>query len=158
MIYISWPWKLSNFQDPLRLSIYIQNSSTPLTLGVQFQTNLLPQHSTNDNNQLKENIIQRGLLYVIRSFFQVGFHLQYQLINFVCLSSDFFSFTWSLTICLCVALYSCVVQKYHEMSFICNYSYFKYILILQSTSLISTTWKLKQTIEEQPRRAFKQTK
>ena len=43
-------------------------------------------------NQLKENIIQGWLLYVIRSFFQVHFHFQHQLINLVLLSFDFFPF------------------------------------------------------------------
>ena len=45
MIHIWRPWKLSNFQDPPpHLSIYVQNSSTPLTLDVQFQTTpLLPK-------------------------------------------------------------------------------------------------------------------
>ena len=100
------PWKLSNFQDPpTTLSIYVQNSSTPLTLDVQFQTTPPLQMIT---NQLKENIIQDWLLYVIRSFFQVGFRFQYQLINLVWLSFDFFSFSWSLTICFFVALYSSV--------------------------------------------------
>ena len=46
-----------------------------------------------------------------------------------------------------------VVQKYHEMSFIYNYSHFKYILILQSICFICTTWKRKQTTEQQLRRA-----
>ena len=52
MIYIPRPWKLSIFQDPpLPLSIYFQNSSTPLTLDVQFQTNEIktetkPSHVT----------------------------------------------------------------------------------------------------------------
>ena len=46
-------------------------------------------------NQLKENIIQGCLLYVIRSFLQVGFRFQYQLINLVWHSIDFFSFSWS---------------------------------------------------------------
>ena len=59
-------------------------------------------------NNLKENIIQEWLLYVIRSFLQVGFRFQYKLINLVCLSFHFFSFSWSLTICFFVALNSCV--------------------------------------------------
>ena len=108
MIHIWRPRKLSNFQDtPPPLSIYAQNSSIPLTLDVRFQTNLPPplQMITNQN-QLKENIIQGWLLRVIRSFFQVGFRFQYQLSNLVWLSFDFFSFSWSLTICFFVALYS----------------------------------------------------
>ena len=32
-----------------------------------------------------------------------------------------------------------VAQRYHEIPFIYNYSYFKYILILQSNCLICTT-------------------
>ena len=59
-------------------------------------------------NQLKENIIPGWLLYIINSFLQVGFRSQYQLINLVWLSFDFFSFSWSLTICFFVPLYFCV--------------------------------------------------
>ena len=40
-------------------------------------------------NQLKENIIQEWLLYVTKSFLQVGFRFQYQLINLVWLSFGF---------------------------------------------------------------------
>ena len=72
--------------------------STPLTLDVQFQMNPPSPHLQVITNQLKENIIQESLLYVIRSFLQVGFHFQYQLINPVWLSFrlsgfpfDFFS-------------------------------------------------------------------
>ena len=52
--------KISNFQDAKPpLSIYIQNSFTPLTLDVQFQTNLPPSLPPQMiTNQLKENIIQ----------------------------------------------------------------------------------------------------
>ena len=59
-------------------------------------------------NQLNENIIQGWLLYVIKPYVQVGFRFQYELINLVWLSFDFFSFSWSLSICFVVALYSCV--------------------------------------------------
>ena len=45
-------------------------------------------------NQLKENIIQGWLLYVIRFFLQVGFRFQCQLIKLVWLSIDFFSLIW----------------------------------------------------------------
>ena len=85
MIHIWRPWKLSNFQDPLPpLSIYIQNSSISLTLDVEFQTNPPPLQMI--TNQLKDNIIRGWILYVIRSFLQVGFRFQSQLINLVCLS------------------------------------------------------------------------
>ena len=46
-------------------------------------------------NQLNENIIQGWLLYVVRFFLQVGIRFQYQLIDLVWLSIDFFSFSWS---------------------------------------------------------------
>ena len=66
MIHIWRPWKLSNFQDPpTSLSFYVQYSSTPLTLDIQFQTNPPLQIII---NQLKQNIIQGWLLYVTRSF------------------------------------------------------------------------------------------
>ena len=52
-------------------------------------------------------------IYVIRSFLHVGFRFQHQLVNLAWLSFDFFSFSWSLTICffcgftlLCVLLSS----------------------------------------------------
>ena len=55
MIHIWRPWKLSNFQDPLpHLSIYVQTSSTALTLDVQFQiTPHPPFSSSNDNQSIK---------------------------------------------------------------------------------------------------------
>ena len=99
MIHIRRPWKWSNFQDPPHpLSIYVQIFSTLLTLDVQFQMNLLPPLQMKAN-RLKENIIQEWLLHIITSFLQIGFRSQYQLINLVCFSFDFFLFSWSLTIC-----------------------------------------------------------
>ena len=87
---------LFNFQDPPpHLSSYVQNSFTPLTLHVQFQTNPLPLQMI--TNHLKENIIQGWLLYINRFFLQVGFCFQYQLINLVWLSIEFFPFIWSQT-------------------------------------------------------------
>ena len=68
-------------------------------------------------NQLKVNIIQGWLLYVIRSFLQVGFRFQYQLIDLFWLSIDFFciylkqissKLNWTRTMHFFVALYSCV--------------------------------------------------
>ena len=80
-------------RPPPPLSSYVQNSSTPWALDVQFQTNPSPPLQM-ITNQLRENIVQGCLLY-IRSFLQVGFHFQYQLINLVWFSIDFFSFSWS---------------------------------------------------------------
>ena len=71
--------KTVQFSKPATASsIYVQNSSTPLTLDVQFQMSPPLQMRT---NQFKESIIQGWLLYVTRSFLQVGFRFQYQLIN-----------------------------------------------------------------------------
>ena len=128
MIHIRRPWKLANFQEPpLPLSIYVQNSSTPLTLEVQFQTKPPLQLI---NNQLKENIIQVWLLYVIRFFLQVGFHAFIFSINSLILSgfpltsfrlaaASLSAFSWLYTLLACA-----VVQKFHEMSFIYNYLHF----------------------------------
>ena len=74
---------MSDFQDhpPPLLSSYVQNSSTPLTLGVwtsnSNESTLLLQIIT---YQLKENIIQGWLWYVIRPSLRVGFCFQYQLL------------------------------------------------------------------------------
>ena len=53
------------------LSIYIQNSSTSLTLDVQFQKN--PPSLQVITNQLKENKLQRWLLYVSNPCFRSAF-------------------------------------------------------------------------------------
>ena len=74
------PWK-SNFKQ----------TSSPVSLSLQMIT-----------NQLKENIIQGWLIYVIRSFFRVGF------IFSIWLSFDLLSVSWSVSICFFLALYSCV--------------------------------------------------
>ena len=110
-------------------------------------------------NQLKENIIQEWLLYVIRSFLQVGFRFQYELINLVWLSFDFFSFSWSLTIWFFMALYSreCSCPNISQNAFYL-WLFKLLVLILQSTCFICTTWKCKQTMEQQPHRACERTK
>ena len=92
--------------------------------------------------QLKENIIQGWLLYVISSFLQVGFRFQYQLINLLWLSFGFFSFSWSLTICFFVALYSCLCSCPKISRNIFYLQLFTFlVLILQSTWFFFTTWK-----------------
>ena len=70
------PMKIVQFsRSPPPLSIYVQNSSTPLTLGVQFQTKPSPPFPLQMiTNQLKENIIQGWLLYLIRSFNMMSGH------------------------------------------------------------------------------------
>ena len=66
------------FFHPLDLESPISNDPpSPLQMGT---------------NHLKWNN-PRWLLYVIRSFIQVGFRFQYQVINFVWLSIDIFSFS-----------------------------------------------------------------
>ena len=89
---------------PTPLSIYVQNFSTPCPW--RYNTNTLPLQMI--TSQLKENMTPGWILYVIMSFFQVSFRFQYQLINFVWLSFDFFSFSWRRTISFFVALYSWV--------------------------------------------------
>ena len=119
MIHIWRPWKLSNFQDsppPLSiptLSIFVQNSSTPFTLDVLFQTNppsfLL---SLNDNQSIKENMFQRWLLYVIRLYILLYVILSgFPLTSFHLAEASLSDLLWLYT------LVCAVVQKYHEMSF-----------------------------------------
>ena len=64
-------------------------------------------------SHLKENIIQGVLLYVIRSLHRVGFRFQYQLINLIWLSLDFFHLAEaSLSAFLCFYAVVCaVIQK-----------------------------------------------
>ena len=139
-MHVWCPYKLSSFQDPPPpLSIYVQNSSTPLTLNPGGPISNKSHTTTHPipspplhlleiiNNQLKENIIQEWLLYVIMFFLQVYFRLHYRLINLeFCLffmnlvSFDFFhlvaaslsAFVWFYTL-VCT-----VVHKYHAMCFI----------------------------------------
>ena len=59
MIQIWRPWKLSNFQDPHPLPIYVPNFSNPLTIDVQF---LAPLPRPKDNLSI---MIQGWLSYVI---------------------------------------------------------------------------------------------
>ena len=84
---------MSNVQDPsppFRATSKVIPPPWPWTSN--FKRTPLLQMIT---NQLKENIIQGWVLYVIRSFLQVDFCSQYQLINLVWLSTDFFLFSWS---------------------------------------------------------------
>ena len=93
-------------KKPIPLSIYVQNTSICLTLDVQLG----------------------WLLYVIRSFLQIGFRFQYQLANLARLSlSSFYLADASLSVFSWFYTLVCaVVQKYYEMSFICNYLHFWY--------------------------------
>ena len=121
MIHIWPPWKLSNFQDLHILAHLRPKFFHPLDLGRPFQALLALQMIT---NQLKENIVQGWLLYIIRSFLKDGLCFQYQ--NLVWLSFDLFSFSLSPTICLFVALYCCICScsKISQNVFYYNYSHF----------------------------------
>ena len=63
---------LQFLRSPPPLSIYVQNASTSFTYEFQFQTKSSPPLQM-ITNQLKENIIQRSLSYVIRIFLTVVF-------------------------------------------------------------------------------------
>ena len=109
-------------RPPTPLSIYVQNSSAHFFQNSSFfppnsskilhttWTSNFKQtpHSPNDNQSIKGKHNPNLTICVIRFFLQFGFCLQYQLINLVWLSFDFFSFSRSPTICFFVALYSCV--------------------------------------------------
>ena len=129
MVHVWRPWKLSNFQDPLPpLPIYVQNSSTPLNLNLQFQTTPLPPPclSPNDNKSIKRkhNPSMTTASYQVLLSGRLLFSAQ--LINLVWLSFDFFLFSWSLTFCFVVPLYSCVCscpkisRNSHFQYFFCN--------------------------------------
>ena len=95
MIHIWRPWKLSNFQDP-PLTSYPSTSKIlppPWPWASNFKGLPLPIPLQMITNKLKENNPRTKLSYDIRSFLQVGFRFQYQLINLAWLSFDFFSFT-----------------------------------------------------------------
>ena len=148
---------MSNFQDS---HPPYPSTSKILSFPWPWTSNLKRIPSFPNNNQsVKKSIIQRWLLYVIRSFLQVGFRFQHQLINLVWLSFDFFSFSWSLAIWFCVALYSWV-WSYSKIlrNFFYLYLFAFLVLILQSTCFICTTWKRKQTMEQQPNRVCEQAK
>ena len=99
--------KIIQFSRPPILLVHLRPKFfLPLDLGRPISNNLNPLQMKTNN--LKEIIIQGWLLYVITSFLQLGFRFQYQLINLVWLSFDFFSFIWSLSIGFFVALYFCV--------------------------------------------------
>ena len=89
------PMKIVQFSTPpvpAPLSSYVQNSSTPLTLDVQFQTK--SPHSPYDNQSIKRKQ-SKDDYYVILSYLLVGFRFQYQLINLAWLSVDLFSLNQS---------------------------------------------------------------
>ena len=73
-------------RPPTPFFIYVQNSSTPSSLDVQFQVNPASP-SDNQSTKRKHNPRMTFICYqVIRPFLQVGFRFQYQLINLAWLS------------------------------------------------------------------------
>ena len=101
MIHILCPWKLSNFQD---LSLPCPSTSKILPPPWPWMSNFKWTPSLQVIiSQLKENIIQEWLLDVIRSFLQVGFHFQCQLINLVWLSFPLSGFPFDFfSLCMCM--------------------------------------------------------
>ena len=78
-------------QDPL---VHVRpNFFNPLDIGRPIPNEPPPSSLQIITSQLKENIIQGWLIYIIRSFLQVVFCFQYQLINLAWLSFDLFSFS-----------------------------------------------------------------
>ena len=114
--------KIAQFLRPLHLLCPITSKTLPLPWPwtSNFKWISLLQMIT---NQLKENIIQRWLLYVIRLFFQVGFPFQYQLFNlvrFTLTSCHLTEASLSAFVWLVYILVWAIVWKYQKMFFICN--------------------------------------
>ena len=149
MIHIWRPWKLSSFQDRPHPSPFTSKIlSPPWFWTSNFKRTPLPSHWM-ISNQLKENIIQGRLLYVIRSFLQVGFRFQYQLINLVWLSFDFFSFSWSFTIRISVVLYFCVQLSKNYSHF--YYSFCNQPVLFAQLENVNKLWKNNRTVHETER-------
>ena len=81
-------------------------------------------------------------VFSINSLIFSGFSLT----SFHLAEASLSAFSWLYT------LRCAVVRKSHGVSFIYNYSYF-YYSFCKSTYFICTTWKHKQTMEQQPNRA-----
>ena len=125
-------------RPPTPLPIYLQNSSTSLNLNLQFQTTPLqpPASLQMITNQRKYNPSMTTASYQVLLSGRLLFSAN--LINLVWLSFDFFLFSWSLTFCFVVPLYSlvcAVVQKYHEIQI---FSTPFAISLLQSTNYGTT--------------------
>ena len=124
--------------------------------------------------QLKENIIQGWLLYVIRSFPPVVFRFQYQLINLVWLSIDLFSLNQSRPQSNFKKLKTSFLHSSYSEKMRCGQDWAEaslpafswlyiivcavvqkcqkrlfLVLILQSTCFICITWNCKQTMKQQ---------
>ena len=176
MIHIWRPWKLSHFQDPPPLCPSTSKILPPISSKILLSFHpILPKffiplgRPISDKpptlqmitNQLKENINPNLTICVIRFFLQFGFCLQYQLINFVWLSFDFFSFSWGLTICFFVALYYmalCVLLSTNIMKCLLFIIIHIFSIHFAMNLFICTTWKRKQIMEQQPHRVYDRIK
>ena len=125
MIHIWRPWKLSNFQDPHPPYLSTSKHLSPSWLWTSNFKQTAPSLQM-ITNELKENLIQGWLLYLIRSLLRFGsrFHIN-SLILFCFPLTSFHSDDTSLSAFLWLYTFACaVVQKYHEMSFTYNYCFF----------------------------------
>ena len=129
------PMKIDQFSRPPTppLSIYIQNSSNPLALDVQFQT--IPPSSPKDNQSIKKiynpsmtimlsgSSCRSAFVFSINSLILSDFPLT----SFHLTKASLSAFSW-LYILVCA-----VVQKYHKMFYL--KLFIVLVLILQSSCL-----------------------
>ena len=135
MILIWRLWKLSNFQYPLPpFSMYVRNSSTPLTLNVHFQM-YLP--TPNDNQSVKWEHNSNMLL---GCFFRLACVFSINSLIF----SDFPLTSFHLAEGSPSAWYSCVCSCPKISRNFFHLQLFTFlVLILQSNCFIYKSWKRK---------------
>ena len=103
-------WKIFQFsRSPTPSSIYLQNSSTPLTWKVQFQTNTAPPPSMLSGPSFRSTFVFSINSLILSSFSLTFFHLA---------EASLSAFSWQY-ILVCV-----VAHIFHEISFIYNCSHF----------------------------------
>ena len=161
MIHIWRPWIVQFLRPHTPLSIYIQNSSTPLILDVQFQTNpYSPSYSPNDNQSVKRKQFKEDYYMLSGPSFRsaVVFSINSLILSvaflrllFIYLKPHHLLFHGFKLMCV-------QLPKNTTKFLLFVIIHILSILILQSTCFICTTWKRKQTMEEQPRRAYEQNK
>ena len=135
-----------------RVKVVVRSKRNALSLSLQ-SCDLWMVMKENPDRKNKQT--KKELLCVIRSFLQVGFPFHCQLINLAWLPFYFYSFSWSLTTCFFVALYSwvCSCPKISgNVFYLWLYTFL--VFIFQSTCFIYfilfyfiLSWKRKQTME-----------
>ena len=158
-MHIWHPWKLSNFQNRLPPCPSASKILPPFWPWTSNFKRTSPSPSDKQSIKGKRNPRLTNYYMLSVPFLQVSLGIQYQLINLVWLSFEFLhlgeaslsAFLWLYN------LVCAVIQKYHEMPFIYNYSHFCYTFCNQ-LFFIRRTWKRKQTMEQQPHRAWERTK